>query len=172
MKKKLGLLAASILCFFASSAYAASVGIQIIQKDGNIKDVRQISYVIEESFLDIFFDAGLIATNAPVAISSSDEKDASIIKKSLKEALEGNVDYLIVVDVLFKQSDSVVIANVLLNDINSISWELYNVHTGLSVKTMEYDVSKVVSKYKNEDGVKRYTKNVAQDVLSALKKVI
>lgn len=156
---------------FSAFGFAESVGIQVIQKDGNIKEIRQTSYVVENTILDGFFDKGYIATTAPVAISESDEKDSDVLKKVLEEALEGHIDILTVVFVEYKMGDSIVTANVLLNDVKKITWKLYDVQTGLPLVSQEYEIQKSVSKYSGEDGVVRFSKNVFSDIVKALKKV-
>lgn len=156
---------------FSALGFAESVGIQVIQKDGNIKGVRQTSTVVENTLLDGFFDNGYIATTAPIFASDSTEKDSTILRKVLQEALEGHVDVLVVVFIDFKMGDSIVTSNILLNDVNKISWELYNVQTGLSLVSQEYEIQKSLSKYKGEDGVVRFSKVVFTDIMKAMKKV-
>ena len=171
MKKGKYLLAAFLISVFCvSSAAAKSIGIQVIQKNGALNEVHSSSYLIEESVLDSFFDYGYIVSNSPVCISNG-SNDESNERKTLNEAFEGQLDYVIFITVSYKAEGSTNPQADYLTNIERISWKMVDVITKRTLADATYNVGKVNPQNNSGDGIRKYTKNIAADIFDVVKSV-
>lgn len=171
MNKKLLVMGIVILLSHNIFAFSGSVGIQVIQHDPYMDDVRASSETIEGVILDTFFDYGLVVSNSPIVPSRNDSRDDKDIKISLREALEGRMDLLIVVTVNYNDSASANPSSENLSNINTVTWKVIDVVTQKDIARKNYEVEAPTSRGNSKDGVKKYASDVAWDILAALKKM-
>lgn len=116
-------------------AHASVVSIQVLQHDTLDKNLHSTSYLIEDTLMDYFFDAGCIASSMPAAISPDSKSDAKFENEALLGAEEGFCNYLIVVYADYDTSESRNPAADLLSNIASVSWKVINVRDGETISS-------------------------------------
>ena len=150
-----------------TALFAKNISIQIIQNnpaaDGN---VCETSYLIEQSIIDFFFASGHIVSSTPVYIGT--DKDVSSLKSALKENAEGGMDYLVRVEVDYKNFAG----NpdyVSLDNIEKVTWKNYQVSTGQELSSGTEKIGIVNRQNNNESGVTGLASLVAAKISAGLK---
>ena len=149
---------------FASSAFAKSLSIQIIQNNPGQEKVWATSYLFEQNITDYFFDVGDIVSSSPVWISDSDEKNRGALKASLRENLEGGMDVLVRVELFYNTSDSSNPEGLLLENIKKVQWKAYAVSTGIQLFEGSAVPEKPTDKTNNEMGLSQFAGFVAYEI--------
>lgn len=152
------------------SASASAISFQIVQHDAAQDKIRAASTVMEGVFFDYFFDSGHIATNIPTTVSSGEAEDDDIFYGSLADSRTGLCNYLILVFVDYDGNGSTNPDAVFLSNIKSVSWIIYDTANEHIIGKGERAVGNVPAKNNNVMGVKSFTKNLAADINSAVKK--
>lgn len=152
------------------SASASAVSFQIIQHDLAQDKIRAASSVMEGVFFDYFFDSGHIATNIPTAVSFGEKDDDDLFCGALADSRSGLCNYLILVFVEYDGNGSSNPDAVLLSNIQSVRWIVYDVSSESIIGKGDRVVGTVPDKNNNVSGVKSFTKKLAVDISSALKK--
>lgn len=149
---------------FSSGAFAKSLSIQIIQNNPGQEKVWATSYLFEQNITDYFFDAGDIVSSSPVWISDSDEKNLSALKASLRENLEGGMDVLVRVELIYDTNDSSNPEAFLLENIKKVQWKAYAVSTGVKIFEGSAVPEKPTDKTNNEMGLSQFAGLVAYEI--------
>ena len=170
MRTKKFVVGAALLLCALSYASAAAVSFQIIQHDPNQSEIRSSSYVIENTLFDFFFEKGCIVTNSPTAVSASSSEDQGIYYRSLDEASEGGCTHFIVITVDYDTSRSTNPVALILSNITSIGWTLFDVKSGAAIAQGSKDVGTVSARQDNENGIRSFMRLVASDMYAALRK--
>ncbi|MBQ0051508.1 MAG: hypothetical protein KBT11_05525 [Treponema sp.] len=172
MKKRWAVLGLSFALFFCSvaGAFGKSVSIQIIQNHPGQEKVWMTSYLFEQCITDYFFENGQIVSSSPVWINSSEDKNKGALRASLKENLDGGMEYLVRVELIYKpaKQDSNPDA-FLLENIQKVQWKTYNVRTGLEVANGSAMPDSVTSQNNNEAGLADLAGFAAYKINSGLK---
>ena len=159
-----------LAAFSLFSASAAAVSFQLVQHDAAQDKIRAASSVMEGVFFDYFFDSGHVATNIPTAVSSGEGDDENIFFGALSDSRSGLCNYLIMIFVDYDGNGSTNSDAVLLSNIKSVSWIIYDTANESVMGKGERAVGNVPAKSNNAAGVKSFTKKLAADINSAVKK--
>ncbi len=159
-----------LAAFALFSASAAAISFQIVQHDPAQDKIRAASSVMEGVFFDYFFDSGHVATNIPTAVSSGEGDDDDIFCGSISDSRSGLCNYLIMIFVDYDGNGSTNPDAVLLSNIKSVSWIIYDTANESIMGKGERAVGNVPAKSNNATGVKSFTKKLAADINSAVKK--
>ena len=155
--------------FCASGAFAKSLSIQIIQNNPGQDKIWATSYLFEQNITDYFFDAGDIVSSSPIWISDTDEKNRGALKASLKENLEGGMEVLVRVELLYNTSDSSNPEAFLLENIKKVQWKAYSVSTGKQLFEGSAAPEKTNEKNNNEMGLSQFAGLVAYQINTQMK---
>ena len=169
MKKRL--LTAFLLtgALTLSSAMANTLSIQIVQNYGAQKDPCAISYLIEQSVIDFFFEAGHIVSNSPVRVVEGGDKDAAALKASLKETLEGGMDYLVAITVNYAVDRELTDSDpMLLQYIKNVDWTIYAAATGRPLASGSKK-PRLSGGNNNEQGIIGFSSMLASQISAGLK---
>ena len=159
-----------VLILGASSAYSSSISIQVIQHDKTQDNIRASSYVIENALFDFFFDKGFIVSNSPAANSSDESMDAEIYYQSLDEAGEGLCAYFIVVTTDYDLEHATNPNALLLSNIESVSWQLFDVKSGQKMSGGSRQTEKDIPVSRNnEKGIVNFIYGIAGEIYGSLK---
>ncbi len=159
-----------VVAFAVQSAAASAVSFQLIQHDSVQSDVRIASSVIENEFFDYFFDRGHVATNFPIAVSSSEEVDEDICCSSMDEARKARCKYLIVVKINYDIKASPNREMLLLSTINNATWEVYDTESEQKIDSSKLDVGNVPYRRDNEQGIRNFARQLAVNMDKVFKK--
>lgn len=161
------LLVASCVC----SGFALSLSVQVIQNFNDQKDPSSISYLVEQSLIDYFFESGAIVSSAPVYVLSGTAKDEAALKSMLKETYEGGMDYLVAVKVNYnvdrELKDS---AALLLQYIKDVEWTVYVAATGKNLVSGTGKPAAITSANNNEKGIIGFSSQLAAQISAGLQK--
>jgi len=119
------------VCFLSAGslapAYAANVSFMVVETGEGANSVSGTANIWEEGFLDAFFSAGYIVSNAQTAkIASFPEGELpALVINDFNEAKEGKSDYFIVV--VLKYSSNSNTANAASAAPDSVAIKLYSV---------------------------------------------
>ncbi len=114
-----------IVCI-CSGVFAASpsVVVQMAQHDEDRDSLRETTFILENGVLDVFFDAGYVVSSLPTSVN----KDiAEILKDTTKIARAGYMNYVVYINVYFRDYDGSKDETITLDDIESVDWKV--VHT-------------------------------------------
>ena len=154
----------AVAFFCASGAVAKSLSIQIIQNNPGQEKIWATSYLFEQNITDYFFDAGDIVSSSPIWISDSDDKNRGALKASLRENLEGGMDFLVRVELFYDTNDSSNPEGLLLENIKKVQWKAYSVHSGKELFNGSAVPEKPTSKTNNEMGLSQFAGLVAYEI--------
>ena len=132
--KKCHVLVALLACACVY-AHASVVSIQVIQHDSVDKNLHSTSFLIEDTLMDYFFNAGCIASSMPATISPDSKSDYKKEKQALLGAEEGFCNYLIMVYADYDTSESRNPTADLLSNIATVSWKVIDVRDGETVSS-------------------------------------
>ncbi|MBQ9538499.1 MAG: hypothetical protein IJU95_04455 [Treponema sp.] len=153
-----------------NSAAATAISFQVVQHDPTQDKIRSSSYVMETALFDNFFDSGHVTTNIPTTTSASQEEDEDIFFRSLSDSREGLCKYLIIILIDYDSAASKNPDAVLLSNIKSVGWILYDTESEAMLEKGERVVGKVPDKSNNIRGVKAFAKQISADINSAVGK--
>ncbi len=152
------------------SATAAAISFQVVQHDSSQDKLRSSSSVLETALFDCFFDAGYVTTNMPTAISYSKEEDEDIFFRSLADSRTGFCNYLVMIVIEYNGNSSKNPDAVLLSNIRSVSWIVYDTASESLLEKGERAVGNVPDKSNNIRGVKSLAKQLSVDINTAMGK--
>ncbi len=138
MKKSLSIL---VLMLCTVCCFAKQISIQIVQHDNCSEEVTEQSLVIEDNLLNGLFDEGYIVTNSPAEISTSENQDATFLKKGIGEAFEGYSDLFIQVKIYYATEDP---SKPSKSYIEKVDWLLASAKTGVTIQdnTIKNEIGK------------------------------
>ncbi|MCR5725208.1 MAG: hypothetical protein K6G80_09010 [Treponema sp.] len=168
MKKRLLAVFLLVSALTLSTAMANSLSIQVIQDYGIQKEPCSISYLVEQSVIDFFFESGAIVSNCPVRVFGSD--DTVALKQALHDTLEGGMDFLVTLTVHFaldrELSDS---DPMLLQYIKKVDWTIYSSVSGRALVSGTGKPN-LTNGNNNEQGIVGFSSLLASQISAGLKK--
>jgi hypothetical protein len=110
-------------------------------------------------------------SNSPIYIKTDDDdKNRKALRAALIENNDGGMDYLIRIELFFKNSKSVVPDIPKLGNLDKVEWIVYEVGTGVDVSSGSKKPSKVTSSNDNEIGIETFAYEVAKELTSSFDK--
>ncbi len=156
---------------FLLHAKTSALSIQIIQNNPGQDKIWSTSEYFEQSVINYYFDSGRIVSNSPIYIKTDDDdKNRKALRAALIENNDGGMDYLIRIELFFKNSKSVVPDIPKLGNLDKVEWIVYEVGTGVDVSSGSKKPSKVTSSNDNEIGIETFAYEVAKELTSSFDK--
>ena len=155
----------AVLC--TTGAFCASLAVQVVQHDSTHDEVRAISLLIEECFMDYFFERGYVVTNLPAVICSSSTDDKSVLRTGLSSADEGRCAYFVQLEVNYKTNTNSPEAK-LLSNIKDIHWKLYSADSQQVIKSGKRTVGNIMRNEDSENGIRSFAEDIADTVYEYL----
>ena len=169
MKKLINLISfMAVLIFSAASASASVISFQIIQHDKSQNEVRDSSYIIENTLFDYFFNKGFVTTNCPTATTDDSSDDMGIFSRSFFSAKIGYCNYFIVLTVDYDVRISKNTKGNFLSNIDSISWQVYDTSTSKVIAEGSKEVGEVSAQRNNDKGIIGFATEIAADIYDEL----
>lgn len=170
MKKRLLTIFLLAGALSLSSAMANSLSIQVIQNYGAQSEPCAISYLVEQSVIDFFFEAGAIVSNSPVRVVENAEADKAALKKALQDTLEGGMDYLVSITVNYALDKELADSDpMLLQYIKNVDWTVYSSASGRALVSGSGKPS-VTNGNNNAQGIVGFSNLLASQISAGLKK--
>lgn len=146
-----------------------SISIQIIQNNPGHEKVWATSELFEQSIINYFFDSGKIVSNSPIYIKDkSEDKNKKALRAALIENSDGGMEYLVRVELIYKNSNSAVPDMPKLGNIQKVEWKIYKVSNSSEIASGEKKPIKVTSSNDNELGIDEFAALVAKSLSSSL----
>ncbi len=159
-----------VFLFAVVPSFSSAITFQIIQHDSVQSEIRNASYVVENTLFDYFFEHGYIVTNSQSISTFDDISDKEITYSALGDAEEGQCTYMVAIIIEYDTTRSFNPNATVLSNIKEIKWSLYNVSSGALMKKGSRNPGTVNSKRDNENGIKNFTRQIADDIFSCLKR--
>ena len=164
MDKRKNTLLILLMVFAATIANASAISFQIVQTDSTQDKVRASSYEIEDTLMNYFFNAGYIVTNSVTVVANNSEDKEDAYKKAFNEAVDGQCDILITMNVEYDVDSSTGPDLSLLSNIKEISWEIMEINTGKKIKTGKEHIGKVSAIDDSEQGIELVAIKIAEKI--------
>lgn len=120
------------LCSLISSfCFAQQLSLQIVQYNESAKNVIEESFEIEDELINGFFEQGLIVTNSPAEISTSEQTDLNLWNTGLGDAFNGYSDFFVQVKIVYASPKNTTTGSA---NISEIIWKLASAKTGETIK--------------------------------------
>ena len=159
---------AAVLLVCAASASASVISFQIIQHDKSQTEIRDSSYIIENTLFDYFFDIGFITTNSPTANTDGKSGDKKVFSRSLVEAKMGHCNYFVLLTIDYDVRLSKNTKGNFLSNIDSISWQIYDAESSTMIAEGSREVGEVSAQKNNEKGIMSFVSEIAADIYGEL----
>ncbi len=170
MKKRLLSVFLLTTALTLSQAMASSLSIQVVQQYDAQKEPCAISYLIEQSVIDFFFDAGHVVSNSPVRVVEDATKDTAALKTALKDTLEGGMDYLVSITVHYAVDHELADSDpMLLQYIKNVDWTIYSSASGRALISGTRKPS-LTNSNNNEQGIVGFSSLLASQISAGLQK--
>ena len=166
-KQNKGFFLMFLAFFMCSNAFSVSIASQVVQHDTTHDEVRAISLLVEETFMDFFFERGFVITNLPAEISENSSQDKKALKSGLLSADEGMCKYFIQLVIDYKNNSNSPEA-FLLSNIKDIQWKIYDVKTEQVLKSGKNIVGSIMQNENSENGIKSFTDEISNSVYKYL----
>ena len=152
---------------------ASSIIFQVFQNDKSAESILETTKAFNQSILSEFFDYGDIACDAPAAIFEDEESGSEILDKTLKEASDSYMDYLVVIKINYDRSNLLNPESTQLAGVSSVSWSSIKVKVNEPVGEgcIKPDLSAISLKSeKGEKEVEKFVAQMAKEIKAGLKK--
>lgn len=165
------LLAFFFTCLTLSPLAALSVSLQIVQVDAAHDEVRSPSYLIETGIMDYFFEQGVIVSNLPAVLASSDKKNAEAVRKGLSDSQTGALDYYVQLFVEYTHNSLNDSPDAkLLSSIKEVKWTIFDVDTQKELGSWNKKIEKLMRNQNTEIGITNFASDLAVEIYSFLLK--
>ncbi|MFA6936951.1 MAG: hypothetical protein WCQ67_01830 [Treponema sp.] len=160
-----------LMGFAITIANASAISFQIVQTDSTQDKVRASSYEIEDTLMNYFFNAGHIVTNSVTVIANDSDKKNDVYKKAFNEAVDGQCDFLITMNIEYDVNSSTGPDLSLLSNIKEIYWEITEINTGKKIKTGKERIGKVSAIDDSEQGIQAVANKIASIINKTIKSI-
>lgn len=150
------------------TANASAISFQVVQEDSTQSKIRGSSYKIEDELMNYFFNSGYIVTNSQTVIAEDSEDKKQAYKKAFNEAVDGQCDFIITVNVLYKNESSLSPELILLSNIKDIEWEIVDINTGKKIAHGKEKTNIVNPENDTELGIATFTDEIAKKINEVL----
>lgn len=171
MKKHI-FLTLLLLCFLPlSMANASSIVFQFFQNDKSAENILETTKLLNQDILSEFFEYGDIACDAPAAIFLDEESCDEVTDKTLKEAADSYMDYLVIIRINYDRTNLLNPDSVQLAGITSVDWSSIKVRVNESVGSGRIKpVPQAKLKVDSAKEVEQFVAQMAKEIKIGLKK--
>ena len=164
----------------ALPAQAMSVAFQVVQleeqkqvdehtsiadEDKSEPKTRASSYALEEALFDVFFERGIIASNAPAVVAFTDKEASRAFSSSLKDASRGGIAAF--VEITCQCADNLPAWR---GGVKSVSWRVVSVKSRKSLGSGHKDLTKAVKTKEKRSSVYVLGLEIADEIYETIRK--
>ena len=160
-------------------AQAMSVAFQVVQleeqkpsdehtsiaDDKSEPKTRASSYALEEALFDVFFERGIIASNAPAVVAFSSKEASRAFSSSLKEASRGGIAAF--VEITCQCADNLPVWR---GGVKTVSWRVVSVKTKKSLGSGQQALKKAASAKEKRSSVYVLGLEIADEIYETIRK--
>lgn len=172
MKKHIVTLFVLAFMCISPAVFGLSMSVQVVQNFRDQNDPCSISYLIEQSVIDYFFDQGHIVSSAPVYVLSTEKDNKRALSHALAETADGGMDYLVTINVNYNVARELKnSAPLLLQYIKDVTWTVYRTVDGTELISGENAPGKITAVNNNEKGIVGFSSKLASQISAGLQKI-
>ena len=164
----------------ALPAQAMSVAFQVVQleeqkqadehtsiadEDKSEPKTRASSYALEEALFDVFFERGIIASNAPAVVAFTDKEASRAFSSSLKDASRGGIAAF--VEITCQCADNLPQWR---GGVKSVSWRVVSVKTKKNLGSGQKELTKAVKSKEKRSSVYVLGLEIADEIYETIRK--
>ena len=160
-------------------AQAMSVAFQVVQleeqrptdehtsiaDDKTEPKTRPSSFALEEALFDVFFERGIIASNAPAAVVFSSKEAARVFARSLKEASRGGITAF--VEITCQCADNLPAWR---GGVKAVSWRVVSVKSKQTLGSGEMTLKKAAVTKEKRSSVYVLGLEIADEIYETIRK--
>ncbi|WP_428771132.1 hypothetical protein V1L52_04620 [Treponema sp. HNW] len=166
LKRAVHLFVLSFFLTVPACVSASSVSIFMCQKNSDVEALRASTLMIESGILETLFDRGHIVSSGEPAVFDSDIQEAA--QKALKSSAEGFFEFMVQINVTYKDKMPENPAKIVFDDIENVDWRIVRVRNNRDIQEKR---NIIPAKFENENDTQAL-RRFAQELGYAVANVI